>query len=214
MSSATQPRAAGREQSGHRRRNSADSRSRLLLAAAELFAERGYERTTVREVGLRADVDPAMIARYFGSKAALYLETLRQEGQPATKDPLDITDAAALQAMFDRVGENHPTPTMYAAVRRHDDAELHAAAMRVLRTRLVEPAERTASAAGLESPELRAEIITAALAGIVLSRASKALPRLADAPSADVGRLVAKLLGGLLDASGKSYAHEVMAAPE
>ena len=36
-------------------------------------ASKGYERTTTREIGEAAGVDPALIARYFGSKADLYL---------------------------------------------------------------------------------------------------------------------------------------------
>ncbi|MFD9659211.1 helix-turn-helix domain-containing protein [Streptomyces mirabilis] len=35
---------------------------------ATLFAERGFDRTTIRDIGERAGVDPALIARYFGSK--------------------------------------------------------------------------------------------------------------------------------------------------
>ena len=37
-----------------RHRSSAESRERLLTVAAELFAEHGYEATTVREIGRRA----------------------------------------------------------------------------------------------------------------------------------------------------------------
>ena len=57
-------------------RGAARSHDLLLAAATELFAERGYDRTTVRELGERAGVDPALIARHFGSKAGLYLAAL------------------------------------------------------------------------------------------------------------------------------------------
>ena len=181
-----------------RRRNSADSRDRLLVAAGELFAERGYERTTVREVGQRAGVDPALIARYFGSKAELYLAALRKDYQPAGGEPVDLTDPAAIAGLLDRVGQRGATPTLYAAVRPHEDAELQAAAMDVLQRRIVEPA--LARAGALEQAGLRSEIVAAALAGIVLSRTSGAFANLSAAHSEEVGRLVAELLGGLLDA--------------
>lgn len=42
------------------------------MAARELFAERGRERTTVRAVASRAGVDAALVHRYFGSKAELF----------------------------------------------------------------------------------------------------------------------------------------------
>ena len=62
-----------------RRRNAADSRQALLAAAQELFAERGFERSTIRDIGDRAGLDPTLIARYFGNKAALYLAALRSD---------------------------------------------------------------------------------------------------------------------------------------
>jgi AcrR family transcriptional regulator len=48
------------------------TRAAILQAARELFAEQGYERTTVRDVASRADIDPAMVMRYFGSKDGLF----------------------------------------------------------------------------------------------------------------------------------------------
>jgi AcrR family transcriptional regulator len=180
-----------------RRRNAADSRERLVRAAQELFAERGYEGTTVREVGQRAEVDPAMIARYFGGKAALYLESLRRD-QPVSGDPLDLTEASAIRVLLDRVGTRGSTPTLYAAVRPHDDGDLQAAAMDVLQRRMVTPFRRCAEQDGRDEPQLRAEIVTAALAGIVLSRMSGALGALAAAPSADVALLIAELIGAVL----------------
>ena len=47
-----------------KRYDSAASRVALLEAAARLFHGRGYDATTVREIGERAGVDPALIARY------------------------------------------------------------------------------------------------------------------------------------------------------
>jgi len=65
-----------RDATATRKRNSAQSRELLLVAATELFSERGYEGTTIREVGVRAGVDAALIARYFGSKAQLFREAV------------------------------------------------------------------------------------------------------------------------------------------
>lgn len=184
---------------GVRRRNAADSRSRLLSAAAELFAERGYARTTVREVGQRAGVDPAMIARYFGSKAALYLEALARSREPSTDDTLDLTDAQVLERLLNRVAAHRPTPTLHAAIDPHDDPQLQAAAIDLLRARVVQPAQELAAASAPGEAALRAELATAAIAGIVLSRTSGALRELSAASSADVAALVAPVLALLLD---------------
>jgi AcrR family transcriptional regulator len=48
------------------------TRAAILKAAQELFAELGYERTTVRDIASRAAVDPALVMRYFGSKDELF----------------------------------------------------------------------------------------------------------------------------------------------
>lgn len=184
---------------GARQRNSQDTRDRLLVAARELFTERGYDQTTVREIGHRSDVDPALIARYFGSKAALYLASMRPGDQSATVEPLDLRQPDVVQLLLDRVGSAGPSPTLNAAIRPHGDAELQSAAMEFLRQRMLEPTQSRALAAGHDDPQLRAEIAVAALAGITISRASKAFPALSVASSADVGRLVARLINDLIE---------------
>jgi AcrR family transcriptional regulator len=56
---------------GRRPLGSPDARGAVLDAARELFAELGFERTTMRAVGARAGVDPALIYHYFGDKDRL-----------------------------------------------------------------------------------------------------------------------------------------------
>ena len=50
---------------------------RILEAAAQVFAEAGYEHATIREVCRRADANVAAVNYHFESKERLYLETLR-----------------------------------------------------------------------------------------------------------------------------------------
>src|SRR3954449_4459389 len=76
-----------------RAHDAAASRRALLDAASVLFDERGYDATTVREIGERAGVDAALIARYFGSKEGLYLAALTHEGRPPL--PSDPVEAVA-----------------------------------------------------------------------------------------------------------------------
>ena len=52
------------------------TRKSIATAAARLFAEHGYEKTSVRAIGAAAGVDPALIIRYFGSKEDLFLATI------------------------------------------------------------------------------------------------------------------------------------------
>src|SRR5438552_4171288 len=52
-------------------------RKRLLVAAEELFAERGLVSVSVRDLAERAKANIAAVNYYFGSKENLYLETMR-----------------------------------------------------------------------------------------------------------------------------------------
>ncbi|WDG19264.1 TetR/AcrR family transcriptional regulator [Microbacterium sp. Clip185] len=49
------------------------SREAILRSAVARFESDGFERTTVRTIAKDAQIDPAMIIRYFGSKEALFL---------------------------------------------------------------------------------------------------------------------------------------------
>jgi TetR/AcrR family transcriptional regulator, regulator of cefoperazone and chloramphenicol sensitivity len=49
-----------------------DTRQRLLDAAVTIFAERGFRRTTVRDICQAADANVAAVNYHFGNKAALY----------------------------------------------------------------------------------------------------------------------------------------------
>ncbi|HXD39855.1 MAG TPA: CerR family C-terminal domain-containing protein [Ramlibacter sp.] len=48
------------------------SRERLQQAALRLFAEQGYEKTSIRQIALAARVNVAAVKYYFGDKAGLY----------------------------------------------------------------------------------------------------------------------------------------------
>ncbi|MBP2474152.1 AcrR family transcriptional regulator [Crossiella equi] len=70
-----------------RRRDSAATRALLLRAAAELFAERGFERTTVRDIAARAGVNQALLFRYCGSKEELFREVVTGGGEELADGP-------------------------------------------------------------------------------------------------------------------------------
>ena len=55
---------------------SAKTKARIVQAATGLFAELGFERTTVRLVAQAAQIHPSMVMRYFGSKEALFIASV------------------------------------------------------------------------------------------------------------------------------------------
>ena len=54
-----------------------DARARLIDVAIKLFAEKGYEGTSVRDLATAAGVNVAAVSYHFGSKDELYHEALR-----------------------------------------------------------------------------------------------------------------------------------------
>src|SRR6202042_3088939 len=96
MSDATTGSPRGADRTG-RPRDAAASKDALLQAARTLFGQQGFEGTTIREIGERAGVDAALIARYFGSKAYLYIAAVVAEdadGPPSEYEGLaQIADA-------------------------------------------------------------------------------------------------------------------------
>src|SRR6056297_1604209 len=58
------------------RRDSEDARQRILEAACRIFAERGVDRATGKEITEAAGVNVAEINHHFGGAAALYGEVL------------------------------------------------------------------------------------------------------------------------------------------
>src|SRR5262249_41583922 len=48
------------------------TRDRILEAAKRIFARDGYDRATIRAIAAEADINPAMVMRYYGSKDGLF----------------------------------------------------------------------------------------------------------------------------------------------
>ena len=53
--------------------NAAATRERIVASARPLFAERGFEATTVHAIARSAQVSPNLITRYFDGKNGLFL---------------------------------------------------------------------------------------------------------------------------------------------
>lgn len=86
-----------------------------MAAATALFAERGFNGTTVRDIAERAGANVAAGNYHYGSKKALYLEVLRAQ-------------FAEVRALLDAQGAN-PPPAAFARLDRD-------ALIRILRTRV------------------------------------------------------------------------------
>jgi AcrR family transcriptional regulator len=69
-----------------------DTSDRILNAAEEEFAARGYEGTSLREIAERAKVNQALICYYFGSKQGLYCAIYLRRGLQLGAERLRLLD--------------------------------------------------------------------------------------------------------------------------
>jgi AcrR family transcriptional regulator len=58
---------------------SADRREQLIVIARGLFAEKGYEATSVEEIAARAEVSKPVVYEHFGGKEGLYAVVVDRE---------------------------------------------------------------------------------------------------------------------------------------
>jgi AcrR family transcriptional regulator len=182
-----------------RARDAAATKQALLAAAQSLFGERGFEATTIRDIGDRAGVDPALIARYYGSKADLYIAAVVAEAQSDQTELEHLSDAAeALIARTDRHGLG---PVTQALIRSDTSEEIRQAAQAHLTRRIVTPLAADIGKRGLDRAELRAEISASALFGINLARALGWFPQLQGAPKDELVELITTLLDQTSSAS-------------
>lgn len=73
LSPKASPRAAGAEGEARKQRSDgAHARAHLLHAALRLFSEKGFAKTSIRDIAQAAGANVAAISYYFGDKAGLY----------------------------------------------------------------------------------------------------------------------------------------------
>ena len=64
--------SGGRRKRPGRPPGASDTRERILTRARELFARNGIDKTSIRSIAAAADVDPALVHHYFGTKEQLF----------------------------------------------------------------------------------------------------------------------------------------------
>ena len=66
-----------------RRPGPSNTREEILVAARQLFAQRGYQATTMRAIAAEAGVNAALVHHYFGSKEQLLVAAMNLPLNPA-----------------------------------------------------------------------------------------------------------------------------------
>ncbi|MFE4644955.1 TetR family transcriptional regulator [Streptomyces sp. NPDC056652] len=182
-------------QGPERRRNAAETRQALLDAATTLFAERGFDSTTVRDIAGLAEANQALVFRYFGSKEALFEEVMAEVGRERlATTPAEHLLAAVLRDLLAPAADRDRSLEAFlrsgggggavSAVREQLGEEY----ARVLRTLTSGP-----------DAALRADLVLAWLLGIGLMRVVAPKEPLSTADSAEVSTLVLGAVSTLLE---------------
>lgn len=82
--------AAHGARGGRRERNAAATRARILDAAEQEFAARGFAGARLREIGQAAGVQPALIHHYFVDKRGLYRAVLERALLPTSTESMTL----------------------------------------------------------------------------------------------------------------------------
>ena len=87
------------EREPRRRLTAAARREVIAVAAAELFAERGYRGASIEEIARRSGVTPPVVYEHFESKRELYRDLLERHFAAAVcRDPVEDLGWICLQA--------------------------------------------------------------------------------------------------------------------
>ena len=178
-----------------RPRNAVATKQALLDAAQELFGQLGFDGTTIRKIGERAGVDHALIARYYGSKADLYIAALVAEvrGDQLPSEFESLKDTA--EGMLTRMDDHGLGPVMQALIRTDTADPIHLAARAHVARRLVDPIVPEVTSRAADEARLQSELVVSALIGISLARALGWFDDLTAVPREHLVDLVIHLLG-------------------
>lgn len=174
------------------------AQQKILEAARTEFAERGYDKTSIRGIAKAAGVDPALVHHYFGTKDEVFAAAIEVSFEPALMvpallagDPDDIGER--LSRYFIGVWENPATRAPLLAIIR--SALTHEAAAKVLRTFVLRRLlERVAEDLDVPNPTFRAELAASHMIGIAFLRYVIKAEPLASADTEEIIVLVAPTL--------------------
>ena len=191
-----------------RRADGGQAKSAIEEAARQLFAEHGFDRTSIRQVAIAAGVDPMLVTHYFGSKTGLFTAVVRPPVDPAVAVAFVFEEGPEhagerMARLVLGTLEDRDSRKWVIAMVRAATAEPEIGA--VVRAKLVETLLiPLAEAAGGSDPAYRAGLLAAQLIGLVVTRYILAIEplasRLADQVAADLKPTLQLYLNGALAA--------------
>ncbi|MCU1518686.1 MAG: TetR family transcriptional regulator, partial [Pseudarthrobacter sp.] len=179
-----------------RRGGSTESREHILATARRLFAEHGFEGTSLRQIAREASVDPAMIHHFFKGKDELFALSVALPADPAqVLEGLDQHDpghrAEAIVRAVLRLWESPAQHSLVAFIRGTIGSKAKTLLLREVVTRTIISRIMAGVPGPPEEVALRGSLVATQVVGVMLVRYVVKLEPLASASPEEVVRLVA-----------------------
>jgi AcrR family transcriptional regulator len=187
-----------------RRPGKTDTRGQILGAARTEFAAKGFDRTTIRAVATAAEVDPALVHHYFGTKTGLFVAAMDLPFDPRVIVPTLV--GQGLDGLGERIARfflaiwdvpesrNRILGLIRSAVTVDSAAVM---AREFLEHVILEP---VAEAVGLPDARLRVALVGSHLMGLAMVRHVLEVEPLASASADEIVRWVGPTLQAYLTA--------------
>jgi len=158
-----------------RRPGNQDTRQSILEAARFAFAEKGFDKASIRAIAGEAQVDPALVHHYFGTKEKLFLASMNAPINPGELVP------KALEGPREQAGERlvrlvlsvWDSPAGAAALGMFRSALSNEWTARLLREFVVTQVLRRAAAElsiNEQEAPMRAALMATQIAGLLTAR--------------------------------------------
>jgi AcrR family transcriptional regulator len=178
-----------------------NSRADILAAARAEFEDQGYDAATMRAIGRRAGVDPAMIHHYFGNKENLFLAAMDLRISPddvvnaIASGPKEQLGERAVRTFLRVWGEPSLRGPLLALLRSAMTNNVAATLLRQFITRIL-LGRMEAVFGGLPDSRLRAEAVASQMVGLGILRFVVKIEPLASASEDELVELMGPVIQG------------------
>ncbi|MGO4593301.1 TetR family transcriptional regulator [Leifsonia sp. 2TAF2] len=195
MSEVAERRRPGRPR---KERGAGSARTGILRAAAEEFAERGYEAASLRAIARRAGVDSALVHHYFDGKADLFAATLEAPLRPdrmleiVLAGPRDAVGESLVRYLLEQLDDEKSARRIVVILRTVLGSGPGTRMVREFLTR--EVLSKLAALSDEPDATLRAELAASQLVGVMMTRYGLQVEPIATAPADELVRRVGPVL--------------------
>ena len=140
------------------------SHAAIWAAATQLFSEKGFAATSVRDIGALAGVDPSLVIRHFGSKEQLFLETMQLDHNPLLEGPIETLGERFIDEMLS--ADDQVRGVFIALMRASDSGEIGSQLRAAHENAFVAPIKQRLQG---DDAELRARLAAALVGGLLYS---------------------------------------------